>query len=268
MLRISGAGESHRGLVRPNNEDSAFVGHSCVLVADGVGGGEAGEIASATAAYALTATALAHIGEDPTEVLADGFRLAQRQVEAGVSADPSRSGMATTMTAVVTDGHRFILGHLGDSRAYVFRAAELTRVSRDHTYVQDLLDEGRLAPDEVAEHPWRNVVLRTVNGDAEGEPDLIDLHLLAGDRLLLVSDGLSDLVGEDEITRTMRNRSDDDAVSTLVASALSRGGRDNITCVAATVVTGPLVSTDGQVLGALAEPANVVDVAAFRPWSA
>lgn len=272
MLRISGAAESHVGLVRPNNEDSAFVGPFCALVADGVGGGAAGEIASATAAYALSTTVLLRAGQDPAEVLADGFRLAQAQVQAGVAADGTRAGMATTLTAVVTDGTRFVLGHLGDSRAYVIRRGELTRVSRDHTYVQDLLDEGRLGPAELADHPWRNVVLRTVNGTVngvgDGEPDLVDLHLVAGDRILLASDGLTDLVAEEELERTVRNRSDDDAVGSLIAAALARGGRDNVTCVLATVVEAPEVSADGRVYGALREPANVVDLSAARSQSA
>lgn len=268
MLRISGVGETHVGLVRTNNEDSAFVGPYCALVADGVGGGAAGEVASATAAYAVAATVLANLGHDPAEVLTSGFRLAQAQVHAGVAADPARAGMATTLTVVLTDGERFTLGHLGDSRAYVLRDGALTRVSRDHTYVQDLLDEGRLDPAEVVEHPWRNVVLRTVNGNADGEPDLIDLNLVVGDRILLASDGLTDLVGEPELERTLRERSDDDACGALIAAALARGGRDNVTCVIGTVIDGPQVSADGQLYGAVRDPANVVDIAGGRAESA
>ncbi len=268
MLRISGTGETHVGLVRANNEDAAFVGPYCVLVADGVGGGAAGEVASATAAYAVAATVLAKAGSDPADVLAASFRVAQEQVRAGVAADPTRAGMATTLTAIATDGQRFVLGHLGDSRAYVMHDGILTRVSRDHTYVQDLLEEGRLEPAEVGAHPWRNVVLRTVNGHTEGEPDLVDLALVLGDRLLLASDGLTDLVGEPELERTLRDRSDDDAVAALIAAALARGGRDNVTCVLGTVVEGPAVNADGQVLGALRDPANIVDLAPGRAESA
>ncbi len=259
MLRISGTGETHVGLVRSNNEDSAFIGPYCALVADGVGGGAAGEVASATAAYAVSVTVLAHAGGDPADLLSAGFRLAQQQVRSGVAADGSRAGMATTLTAIVTDGERFTLGHLGDSRAYVVRNNALTRVSRDHTYVQDMIDEGHLKPAEVVGHPWRNVVLRTVNGHTDGEPDLVDLHLVAGDRILLASDGLTDLVSEPELERTLRHRSDDDAVGALIAAALARGGRDNVTCVLATVIDGPEVSADGQLYGALRDPANVVD---------
>jgi PPM family protein phosphatase len=268
MLRISGTGESHVGLVRADNEDSAFVGPTCMLVADGVGGGAAGEVASATAAYAVAASALLHAGEDPATVLREAIALAQAQVYAGVQADPTRTGMATTLTAVVTDGATFALAHLGDSRGYVFRDGGLARVTRDHSYVQEMLDEGRLDERDVATHPWRNVVLRTVNGSADGEPDILALFLQPGDRILLASDGLTDLVGEAVIAETLATRADDDAVPALVAAALARGGRDNITCVLATVVDGPEISADGLLLGAVRDPANVIDIAAVRSESA
>lgn len=268
MLRISGAGESHVGLVRADNQDSGFVGPTCILVADGVGGGAAGDVASATTAYAVSASALQRFGEDPAAVLRDAIALAQAQVHAGVLADESRAGMATTLTALLTDGEKFALAHLGDSRGYVFRDGELTRVTRDHTYVQELVDEGRLDEDDIAHHPWRNVVLRTVNGSEDGQPDILALLLIPGDRILLASDGLTDLVGEAVIAETLARRSDDDAVSGLVAMALGRGGRDNVTCIVATILEGPAVSADGMLLGAVRDPANVVDLAAVRSESA
>ncbi len=263
MLRLSGAGDSHVGLVRSGNEDSGFVGPTCILIADGVGGGAAGEVASATTAYAVAKMVMQRSGQDPVEVLTDAVQLAQTQVAAGISADRSRAGMATTLTAVVTDGEDFALAHLGDSRGYVFRDETLTLVTRDHTYVQDLVDDGRLDPDEVPDHPWRNVVLRTVNGNVDAEPDVLALHLTEGDRLLLATDGLTDLVGEAEIDEVLRRRNDDDAVPALIAAALARGGRDNITCIVATVVDGPSVSADGRLLGAVMQPENVVDPGAI-----
>jgi protein phosphatase len=268
MLRISGTGESHIGLVRADNQDSAFVGPTCMLVADGVGGGAAGEVASATTAYAVAATVLLHSREDPAEVLREAVQIAQAQVHAGVVADPARTGMATTLTAVLTDGEQFVLAHVGDSRGYVFRDGDLTRVTRDHTHVQELVDEGRLDPADVAQHPWRNVVTRTVNGSQGGRPDLLPLPLRPGDRILLASDGLTDLVDEAVIAETLATRSDDDAVQALVAGALGRGGRDNVTCVLGTVVEGPPISLDGMLLGAVRDPANVIDLAAVRSASA
>lgn len=268
MLRIAGTGESHVGLVRSDNQDSAFVGPTCVLVADGVGGGAAGEVASATTAYAVAATVLMNTHDDPADVLREAVRLAQAQVHAGVVEDPARAGMATTLTAVVTDGERFVLAHLGDSRGYVFRDGELTRVTRDHTYVQELVDQRRLAAADVALHPWRNVVTRTVNGSEDGAPDIEVLPLRPGDRILLATDGLTDLVDEVVIAEVLATRSDDDAVSALVAGALGRGGRDNVTCVVATVVDGPPIVSDGLLLGAVRDPDNVIDLAAVRPASA
>ena len=268
MLRISGTGESHVGLVRADNQDSGFIGPTCMLVADGVGGGAAGEVASATTAYAVSASALLHDGEDPATVLREAIELAQAQVHAGVLAEPARAGMATTLTAVFTDGETFVLAHLGDSRGYVFRDGELTRVTRDHTYVQDLLDEGRIDGSEAAHHPWRNVVMRTVNGSEGGEPDLLSLFLKPGDRILLASDGLTDLVDESVIAEMLARHADDGAVAALVAAALGRGGRDNVTCVLATVVDGPPISTDGMLLGAVRNPDNVIDPAAARSESA
>jgi serine/threonine protein phosphatase PrpC len=264
MLRISGTGQSHVGLVRADNQDSGFIGPTCMLVADGVGGGAAGEVASATTAYAVSASALLHDGEDPATVLRDAIVLAQAQVRAGVLAEPAREGMATTLTAVFTDGQSFVLAHLGDSRGYVYRDGELTRVTRDHTYVQEMLDEGRLNEVDAAHHPWRNVVMRTVNGSEDGVPDLLALFLKPGDRILLASDGLTDLVDEVVIAETLARRADDDAVEALIAAALGRGGRDNVTCILATVVAGPAISSDGILLGAVREPDNVIDLAAVR----
>lgn len=268
MLRLSGAGETHVGLVRKDNQDAGFVGPTCILVADGVGGGAAGEIASATTGYAVAQTALLRIGHDPSAVLVQGVERAQAQLAAGVAADPARAGMATTLTAVLTDGSRFVVAHLGDSRGYVFRDGRLTQVTRDHTYVQDLVEEGRLTAEEAVHHPWRNVVLRTVNGSGQGEPDLLELHLAPGDRLLLASDGLTDLVGDAELARTLAEYDDHDAVAHLIAAALARGGKDNVTCVVASVVEGTEVSADGRLLGAMLDPENVVDIAGVRSSTA
>jgi serine/threonine protein phosphatase PrpC len=200
VLRISGLGVSHVGLVRANNEDAGFVGPSCMLVADGVGGGAAGEVAAATTAYVVSAVALARHGDDPAEVLGEAVLRAQVQVAAGVVADRSRAGMATTLTALVTDGDSFALAHMGDSRGYVFRDGDLTSERR-----------------------------------------------------------IADILGR---------KDDDAAVHSLLATALGAGGRDNVTCALATIIDGPPVPADGQALGALRDPDNVVDAAAVREFTA
>ena len=269
MLRFSGVALSHVGLVRTGNEDSGFLGPTCMLVADGVGGAAAGEVASATAAYVVSASALATPAGDPVTLLGSAIELAQAQVALGVQRDPRRAGMATTLTAVATDGERFALAHVGDSRGYLFRDGTLTRVSHDHTWVQRLVDEGSLAERDVPFHPWRNVVTRSINGDPSEAGDVIDLHLAAGDRVLLASDGLTDLVPDADIEALLARHDDDAAVEAMVDAALAAGGRDNVTCLLATVVEGPAVSADGLLVGAVRDPRNVVDAAAVRmPHSA
>ncbi len=148
MLRFSGVALSHVGLVRSDNEDSGFLGSSCMLVADGVGGAAAGEIASATAAYVVSALALADPVAEPVTMLRAGVTQAQQQIAAGVRQDPARTGMATTLTALATDGERFAVAHVGDSRGYVFRDGRLTRITVDHTYVQQLAQAGTLDEDD------------------------------------------------------------------------------------------------------------------------
>jgi len=262
MLRFSGAGVSEVGLRRDHNEDSGFVGPYVALVADGVGGAAAGEVASATATYALTATALSRFGDDVESVLRAGVAAARQSVRRGVDEEPARAGMATTLTAVASDGRRIMLGHLGDSRAYTFRSGRLARVSRDHTAVQELVDQGRLTAAEVRDHPWRNVVLRCIGAD-EGVPlddvELTELELVPGDRILLCSDGLTDLVPEVRIQEVLRLRDPHSAAAVLTLAALDAGGIDNVTCVVLDVVDGPLVVGDGALLGAVRKVTNVVD---------
>ena len=265
MLRFSGAGVSDVGRVRPHNEDSGFVGPYVVLVADGVGGAAAGEIASATAAYSASAVALGWLGESPEQVLAESYAAAAAGVRMGVQRDLERLGMATTLTMLVTDGRDVALGHLGDSRGYLFRDGSLRQITKDHTYVQHLIDTGQLTPEDRAVHPWRNVVLRSVDGDpAGGGPDIVRLDVAVGDRLLLASDGLTDLVPDAVIADVLASEEDEDAAATLTQLALTAGGRDNITVVVVDLVDGPRVVGDGRLLGALSDPTNVVDPAMVR----
>jgi len=262
VLRFSGAGVSDVGRVRPHNEDSAFVGPYVAVVADGVGGAAAGEIASATAAYSASAVALGRLGERPERVLAEAYTAAAAGVRLGVQRDLDRLGMATTLTMVVTDGRAVALGHVGDSRGYLFSHGELSQITKDHTYVQHLVDTGKLAPGARSTHPWRNVVLRSVDGDPQGGGlDVVRLDVAPGDRLLLASDGLTDLVPDDTIASVLAAEEGDDAAATLTELALAAGGRDNITVVIADLIEGPQVVGDGKVLGALADPWNVVDPA-------
>ena len=265
MLRFSGAGVSEVGLVRPHNEDSAFVGPYVAVVADGVGGAAAGEVASATATYAVAATALARFGDLPETILTDAVEAARSNVRLGIQRDLNRLGMATTLTAVVCDGSRVVLAHLGDSRAYLLRAGRLTQLSTDHTYVQRLVDSGQLQRAEMSRHPWRNVVLRSIDGDPVNDGfDLVPVQVRPGDRLLLCSDGLSDLVPDPLIAQLLRTEDPMSASAVLGQAALAAGGKDNVTAVVLDVVEGPVVVGDGQLLGAVTDLDNIVDPTAVR----
>jgi len=173
--------------------------------------------------------------------------------------------MATTLTMVVTDGRYVALGHVGDSRGYLFQDGELRQVTTDHTYVQHLVDTGQLTPSARRTHPWRNVVLRSVDGDPEGGGiDVVRLDVAVGDRLMLCSDGLTDLVDDVRIAELLACEEGNVAAAALTQLALDAGGRDNVTCIVLDLVDGPQVVGDGLVLGALRDPRNVVDPAAVR----
>jgi serine/threonine protein phosphatase PrpC len=267
MLRFSGAGVSDVGLVREHNEDSAFVAPYVALVADGVGGAAAGEVASATAAYVVSAQALSRSGEDLDVVIRDAVAAARINLRHGVRDDPSREGMATTLTAVVSDGERVLLGHVGDSRAYHYRDGRLDQISRDHTYVQTLVDSGLVSREEMAIHPWRNVVLRSLQSSPEDEltdVDVVEVDVQPGDRLLLCSDGLTDLVEDDRIAEVLRLKDPHSAAAVLTHAALQAGGRDNVTVVVLDVVEGPRVVGDGRLLGAVSDLENIVDPASVH----
>lgn len=264
MLRFDSAGRSEVGLVRGNNEDSGFAGPSLLLVADGVGGAAAGEVASATAAYVTSALAMADPEADVLDLLERAARLVHDQLRVGTDQDPSRAGMGTTWTTLLTDGRRVALGHVGDSRAYRLREGELVQVTHDHTFVQTLVDQGVLSRAEARRHPRKNVVLQAFDGAHPVRPDVLLVDVRVGDRLLLCSDGLTDLV-EDTVIRACLDPGDPaEAVDRLVAAALAAGGVDNVTCVVCDVVDAPRLVPDGLRLGALGDPTLVVDPAAVH----
>lgn len=261
MLRFSGVGLTDVGHVREHNEDSAFVGPYLALVADGVGGAAAGEVASATTAYVVSSAAEARFGEPPERILTDAVAVTRESLRAGVAEDVDRSGMATTLTAVATDGTRFAMAHIGDSRCYLFRDGALSRLSSDHTFVQQLIDHGQLEPAEVPMHPWRNVVLRSLHGDPvphSDQTDVVEIELRPGDRLLLCSDGLTDLVSEPDIAEALEVDDPAAAAAVLLQGALAAGGNDNVTCLVLDVVDAAPTSAGGELLGAVCDLGNVV----------
>lgn len=266
MLRFSGVGVTDTGLVRDHNEDSGFVGPHLALVADGVGGAAAGEVASATAAYVVASHLLSQRLDDLPSVLSRAVAAAREAIVSGGGADPARAGMATTLTAFATNGRQVALAHIGDSRAYRLSQGRLSRVSTDHTYVQRLVDHGEIDAEAARRHPWRNVVLRSltslpaVPGEGVGnEPDVFLVDAVAGDRLMVCSDGLSDLVPEEQMAAILAGSDPRSAVERLLATALAGGGSDNVTALVLDVVDGSPVIGDGQLLGAVRDPANIVD---------
>ncbi|MFT4084452.1 MAG: protein phosphatase 2C domain-containing protein [Nocardioides sp.] len=264
MLRFSYGARSDVGLVRSHNEDAGFAGPYLQLVADGVGGAAAGEVAAATTAYLVSALTAASPEADPVPLLAEAVRLAQHQLQDGVRREPERHGMATTLVAGLARHGRVTMVHIGDSRGYLLRDGALIRLTRDHTLVQLMIDQGRLTPDEARTNPYRSVVVKSVNADQEQPPDLWTTELRVGDRLLLCSDGLSDFVEESEIATRLATPDPDEAAESLVAAALAAGGRDNVTCLVSDLIDGPPICADGRLLGAMANPELVIDPAAIR----
>ena len=264
MLRFRYGGVSDVGLVRGNNEDAGFASHHVQVVADGVGGAAAGEVASATTTYVVSAMAAAHPATDASALLRRAVAEAHHQLRTGVGRDPSHAGMATTLVAALARHGQVTLAHIGDSRAYRLRDGRLSRLTTDHTLVQAMIDSGRLTPAEARRHPYRSVVLKSVNAEEEPHPDVFQVRTSPGDRLLLCSDGLTDFVNERVVADLLPHGDPDDAAHALVDAALAAGGRDNVTCVVSDIDDGPPMAWDGRLLGAMGDPSLVVDAAAIH----
>ncbi|HEV7772006.1 MAG TPA: Stp1/IreP family PP2C-type Ser/Thr phosphatase [Conexibacter sp.] len=231
MLRVAEHFEkSDTGRQRRANEDSFFVRAPLFVVADGMGGAQAGEVASRLAAETF-AGGLPDAGT-PEQRLEVRVRDANTRIHEVSQEDRALNGMGTTLTAAYLDGDELSLAHVGDSRAYLLRDGELTRLTRDHTLVDELVRRGELTEQEAAEHPQRSIITRALGP----EPDIdIDLHthrMQAGDLLLLCSDGLTGMISEDEVQQILGGAGSlGNAGRTLVQAANEAGGRDNITVV-------------------------------------
>src|SRR4051812_14459129 len=257
-LSLDYATLSDVGRVRRNNEDSAYAGPHLLLLADGMGGAAAGEVASAAAVQVIRRLDTSNIaGPDMMEALAGAVHRANEKLSELVEEDPEREGMGSTVTALLFDGEHLGLAHLGDSRAYRLRDGLLYQLSHDHTFVQSLVDEGRISKEEAFTHPHRNLILRVLDGRPDSDPDLEMLDVQAGDRLLLCSDGLPDYVSDQVISTSMAEGTPDSVVVDLITHALEAGSNDNVTCVVADVVeTEPSSGVQPQLVGAAAELAQ------------
>lgn len=226
---------SHQGMVRKNNEDAIYPdssgeseGPAVLMVADGMGGHVAGEVASRLAVNAAASTDV-----DPADRVAAGNRAIREEV----AREPNLEGMGTTLTlvSVEPDGNAR-LGHVGDSRAYLYRDGQLAQVTEDHTVAGELATLGQISPDEVNSHPQRHMLTRTLGLTRFIDVDEIELPLEPGDRLLLCSDGLTEMVEDDQIAKTLGTGAADEAAWSLVEQANSAGGVDNISVVLIDVV--------------------------------
>src|SRR4051794_18240563 len=226
---------SDTGRKRRHNEDSYVVAPPLCAVADGMGGAQAGEVASKLAAAALEETDPGSLsGPDKLTSL---IREANRRVYERASSDPATSGMGTTMTVALVEGNRVTIGHVGDSRAYVVRAGNLEQLTEDHSLVNELLKSGKLSREEAEIHPQRSVITRAVGTDPDVDVDAFVVDASEGDIFLLCSDGLTDMVADDDILDIAeRHRDDLDRLTKSLVSAANRGGgEDNITVVAFTI---------------------------------
>lgn len=223
--------------LRANNEDAAFASPRLLAVADGVGGAAAGELASNAAIMKMVALDKRRLTGRLEDELADAVADANDLISFATFAEPSHSGMATTLTAVAigNDG-RYLVANVGDSRSYLFRDKRLSQLTRDDSLVQELIDQGELTEAEARGHPHRSVVLRALNG---GEVRPLALHALdaqAGDRLLLCSDGVTDYLSDAQLTELLGHDDAPTVARRLVDAALEHGSRDNVTAVVADVV--------------------------------
>ena len=230
---ISFGSRTDIGYVRDYNEDSLIIIPPLFAVADGMGGHEAGEIASE-----ITVNTLAELA--PSHLDAEGLTAAVEAANYNVMKAPrqgiGRDGMGTTLTAAMLEGERLLIAQVGDSRAYLLHKGHLQQITRDHSLMADLIEAGQITPEEARVHPNRSVITRAIGSDIHMRPDIYELNVDAGDRILLCSDGLSSMISNNAIESIMRRQSDaQHCADELVTAALENGGADNVTVVVADV---------------------------------
>ena len=251
-LHLQYAALSDVGRVRKDNQDSGYAGPWLLTVCDGVGGAARGDIASSTAVQQLRRLDV-EPGSDPVSLVAGALHRAHDRLGELVEADPSLNGTSTTATVALFDGGQLAVGHVGDTRAYLFRDGELSQLTKDHTFVQSLIDEGRITEEESRVHPHRNLILKALDGVHEAEPDLFTVELRPGDRVLLCSDGACGVLDDARIADILGSGTPDFAVVELVRASLEAGSSDNVTCVAADVVEAGEPLDQPMLVGAAAE---------------
>ncbi len=236
-LSLRFAAGSHKGMIREGNEDSGYAGPRLLAIADGMGGQAAGEVASSEVISTLVQLDDDVPGSDILTSLGTAVQRANDQLRVMVEEDPQLEGMGTTLTALLWTGQRLGLVHVGDSRAYLLRDGVLTQITQDHTWVQRLVDEGRITEEEATTHPQRSLLMRALGSGDHVEPDLSVREVRAGDRYLICSDGLSGVVSHQTMEETLASyQGPQETIQDLIQLALRGGGPDNITCIVADVL--------------------------------
>ncbi|MGW1072183.1 Stp1/IreP family PP2C-type Ser/Thr phosphatase [Streptomyces sp. NPDC002537] len=236
-LSLRFAAGSHKGMIREGNEDSGYAGPRLLAIADGMGGQAAGEVASSEVISTLVELDDDVPGSDILTSLGTAVQRANDQLRAMVEEDPQLEGMGTTLTALLWTGQRLGLVHVGDSRAYLLRDGVLTQITQDHTWVQRLVDEGRITEEEATTHPQRSLLMRALGSGDHVEPDLSIREVRVGDRYLICSDGLSGVVSHQTMEETLASyQGPHETIQELIELALRGGGPDNITCIVADVL--------------------------------
>jgi protein phosphatase len=261
-LRLRYAAVSDIGRSRRKNDDSGYAGPHLLMIADGMGGAAAGDLASALAVQTMRRLDTVLDG-DLLEALAGAVHRANDRLAETIEEDPTVEGMGTTVDAVVFDGTQIGLAHLGDSRGYLWRDGTLSLITHDHTWVQSLIDDGRITEAEAKVHSHRSLLLKVLDGRHDNDPDLSIHPVAAGDRILLCSDGLSGFVDHDQIERALGAGTTETVAHELVQLALDAASTDNITVVVADV------TEDDDTAGLTLEPV-IVGSAAEHPrgaWS-
>src|ERR1700759_875794 len=247
------------GRQRRDNEDNAFVRAPLFVVADGMGGAQAGEVASQLAVEEFHET-LPDEGS-AEERLTNRIRAANRRIYDLSRTEHEHAGMGTTLTAAYLDDDHLAVAHVGDSRAYIFRDGELTRLTQDHSLVEELVRQGKLTEEQAPEHPQRSIITRALGIEGDVEVDTWSYPMRAGDVVLLCSDGLTSMIGEDQIVRILAAEpSLDRAADDLIGAANDAGGRDNIT-----VVLFRLEDTDPAHPGASEDGSHQATVVGMEP---
>jgi protein phosphatase len=255
-LSLRFAARSEIGKVRRNNEDAGYAATDLLVVADGMGGHEAGELASAATVAAVVAAASNSVGADEVlNQLAEAVITSGEYIADVVSGDRDLAGMGTTMTVVALREDRIAMAHVGDSRAYVYRDGALQQMTKDHTFVQTLVDSGEITLEQAAVHPRRNLMMRAIDGIHAVEVDLSVRETREGDRYLLCSDGLCGVIDANTIAECLAQEDLTQAVTLLIDSAMAAGAPDNITVVVADVVNDDL-EVDAVLIGSAADSVN------------